>query len=141
MPYVQQADVSVDIPPSFIVEALDDDGDGVADVGLWDQVAAAASTAVDSRLGQRYATPFLQNVPAIVTEAARIFASEMLYNRRGVPKDKNPFAGPANEMRSKLDLIGEGKEPLTPQIQRQAPSASAITERSRTFSRTGALPI
>lgn len=141
MPYVQQADVSVDIPPSFIVEALDDDGDGVADVGLWDQVAAAASTAVDSRLGQRYATPFVSPIPAIVTEAARIFASEMLYNRRGVAKDKNPFTEAADALREKLDLIGQGKQPLTPAIQRQQPSASVITERSKTFSVSGALPI
>ncbi|MBU4460298.1 MAG: DUF1320 domain-containing protein, partial [Verrucomicrobia bacterium] len=78
MPYVTKADLEGLIPPQFITEALDDDGDGVEDAGLWDKVAAQAGEAVDALLGQRFEVPFAAPVPPLVSQAAKIFAASAL---------------------------------------------------------------
>ena len=136
MPYVALNDVTAVIPPQFLTQGLDDDGDGIADAGIFDLIAAQASDAVDLRLGQRYATPFTDPIPAVVKQAALIFAAEAVYGHR-VPIDQNPWVAQGNSMRSKLDKMGAGEIPLTPELQRQLPSVSIISERSRTASRHG----
>lgn len=130
MAYVALSDLDGKIPPPFIVQALDDDADGVVDAGLWDLIASQAGQAVDARLGQRYEVPFTEP-PAVVKEAALVFAAEALYARRVGP-DANPWMAMGNAMRSKLDRIGRGEEPLAPTINRQKPSGVIVAEPSRT---------
>jgi len=132
MPYVVLGDLRGKIPQKFLVQALDDDQDGEVDAGLWELVQAQADRAVDSRLGQRYEVPFA-DPPAIVLEAALIFACEGIYARRVGP-DANPFMGMGNAMRSKLDKIGSGAEPLIPTLNRAKPSGGVIASPARTHS-------
>jgi hypothetical protein len=134
MAYVCYTDVQGKIPPKFLIQALDDDLDGQPDPGLFDLIASQVSTDIDGRLGQRYAVPFSAPLPAIVSSAALIFACEAVYARRVTP-EQNPWMGQGNSFRSKLDRIGQGLEPLTPELQRKAPSVSVIGECSKTFSR------
>lgn len=131
MAYVALSDLNGKIPPQFIVQALDDDADGAIDTGIWDLIASQAGQAVDARLGQRYEVPFADPAPAIVKEAALIFAAEAVYARRVGP-EQNPWMGMGNAMRSKLDKIGAGEVPLTPEINRQKPSGVIVAEPSRT---------
>jgi phage gp36-like protein len=95
------------IPPAFIVEALDDNGDGAEDTGLYDEIAAAAVSACDAYLIRRYTLP-IAPVPPIVAEAAKIFAAEMLYQRRGIHGDQNPFTARANAQRTTLEHLATG---------------------------------
>ena len=132
MPYLVQSDLHALVPAAFVVEALDDDRDGLADTGAWDAVQAVASEAVDSRLGGRYPVPFTTPLPALVVEAARIFACEALYLRRGRSGDENPFTRRANDLRAKLDAIGQGEQPLTPGATRARPPISIIQTPART---------
>lgn len=138
MPYVVQAEIEAHLPPQFLVEALDDDGDGTADPDAWDKVAAAVATEIDGTLGQRFAVPF-SPVPAVVSRAAQVFSLEMLYQRRGVPAEGNPWTTPATRLRDKLDAIAKGEEPLTPDIHRANPSVTAVTEPAKSVSSFGHL--
>ena len=93
MSYVALSDLSGLIPDKYLTDALDDNGDGTT--AAWDAVAAAASAAVEGILSTRFATPFLDPAPPIVTEATKIFAAEMIYRRRSVANEqrkrrKNP---------------------------------------------------
>jgi hypothetical protein len=138
MPYVALTDLYGKIPAPFLIQALDDDQSGVANQATFDLIASQVALDIEARLGQRYATPFVatpgQPIPQIVLHAALIFACEGVYARR-VAIDANPWTGMANSLRTKLDRIGQGLEPLTPTVQRQDPSVTAIQEWSKTHSR------
>ena len=140
VPYVALTDLHGKIPPAFLTQALDDDGDGAADAGLWELIASQAGDAIDGVLGQRYATPF-DPAPAIVRTAALIFAAEAVYARRGVSPEQNPWKAQADATRAKLAAIGTGAEPLVPGTERERPSATLIGEASHTFSQTGRMAI
>lgn len=130
MAYVTQDDLAGYLPPDFLLEALDDDADGVEDAGLWALLVAAVEDEIDSILGQRYTVPF-SSPPAVVTHSARLLALEALYQRRGVHGDANPWASRAQAQREKLDRIATGEEPLTPDTGRTKPSVSVVSESSR----------
>jgi hypothetical protein len=143
MPYVLLSDLPADIPPDFLTQALDDDGDGVQDPGLWDLIAQQVSDAIDGDIGVRFAVPLVPNLgrypltngfPPVIVNAGRTLAAEKLYGRRGTADQRNPWASRANAVRSQLELIGKGKLPLDPNDQRADPSASIVTQRLQTVS-------
>jgi phage gp36-like protein len=139
MPYTTLAEIAAKLPNQFLVEALDDNGDGVPDADVWDQVAASAAAEVDGLLAMRFSTPFA-SPPAVVRHAALIFALETLYDRRGYSGDeKNPYASRARDERDKLRDIGAGKLPLTPVHQKPTQSVAVVSEPARTSSAAGHL--
>ncbi len=127
MPYLMLSDLSGMIPGQFLIEALDDDGDGAADSAVVDQVLADAGAEVDGKVGGRYKTPFTMPYPAKVVLAAKFFAIRALYTRRG-KADANPYKKQADDMDTELAAIAKGDAPLDPNISRAKPSVSAITE-------------
>lgn len=133
MAYIEQSELTGEIPQKFLVEALDDDGDGRADTAEWEKVAASASEAVDALIGSRYAVP-LENPPALVRRAARIFALEILYGRRGV--EENPWSDQAKQMRRLLEAVGAGKISLDQSLDQARPAVAVITEPGRTTGST-----
>lgn len=135
--YIIMATLVAEVPPQFITQALDDDGDGVADAGLFDQIVANAQAEVDGILGQRYTVPFANPIPAIVVDATTKLVAEKLYSRRGTEAEKNPWAKKASEVRALLKSIAKGEVPLTPAAAREKPSVSAIVEPARTTSARG----
>lgn len=138
--YFSRTQVSAKIPPQYLIEALDDDGDGVEDAGLWDAVADDACQQVNAILGQRYSVPFTGSIPAIVAQAAVLFSLETLYLRRAQGTEEiNPWIIPARAIRRKLSKIANGEEPLTPNRKKPGPSVSIVTEPSRTTSKNGSL--
>jgi phage gp36-like protein len=113
MSYVTQARIEARIPAPKLVEALDDDEDGVLDADVLTELLAAASEAVDALIAPQYTVP--RTTPeAMVKEGAFAFACEMIYDRRGA-NDKNPFRKAASEWRTKLGMVGEGKLTLDAQ--------------------------
>lgn len=139
MPYVTQSDLESRVPAAFITQALDDNGDGEADAGLWDKVAAAVDAQINGRLEGRYAVPLAAPLPSVVTEAALVLAAEALYLRRGLSGDQNPWAKQAEAVRERLERIGTGKAELTYQSTPAKPGGSVIGEPSRVFDPAGRL--
>jgi hypothetical protein len=79
-------------------------------------------------------------VPALAITASRIFCLESLYSRRGFSEKTdppNPWAAQANEIRARLKRIAAGDDQLRPDPQGGGVEAAAITEPSRTQSRSG----
>jgi hypothetical protein len=130
--YVEYSDLQGMIPAQFLLQALDDAGTGNPDA--WDTVQSQACEAVDALLCGRYDTPFQPdpngNYPAIVTMAAKNFAAELCYNRRGRIEDSNPYRSAADTFRKQLTRIGAGQMPLTPEINVTTQSGTAIVEPS-----------
>jgi phage gp36-like protein len=114
MSYILRADIEAEAPTAVLAQALDDDGDGFEDLGLFDKIAERASSDVDGILGQRFEVPFLSPVPPIVSRAARIFFLAAMYRRRQVREEDNPYAAQEREMAAKLGRIATGDEPLSP---------------------------
>ena len=88
MPYVDRALVEARIPAPVLTDALDDDGDGIEDTGVFDNIVAAASQEVDGYLAGLYNVPFTGVAPAKVRAAAFAFTCEAIFQRRNVPFPK-----------------------------------------------------
>ena len=127
------------VPQEYIAQAMDDDGEGGADAGVWDEIAEAVADEVEGPLGLRYSVPFDVPFPKIVRQAARIFCAEILYLRRGISGEDNPWSVRATSMRRKLNKIGSGDDPLGPDYDKETPSGSIISEPSKTYSNQGRL--
>lgn len=112
MAYVVKIDVTAKIPPQYLTEALDDDGDGAEDAGLFDQIVTTASNDVDGYLAGLFTTPFSDPAPAQVRAAALIFVCEAIYARRVNAGESNPFKAQGNFWRERLQQIGDRKLPL-----------------------------
>lgn len=132
MPYITLAELKGKIPDQDLLAALDDNRDGTIDADIWAQIASDVQREIDGTLGQRYAVPFADPLPAVVSLGAQILALEAVYKRRGAINEKSPEAIAAKNFRTKLSAIANGEEPLAPDKGRARPSASAITEPSRT---------
>lgn len=138
--YTTLEQVKAKLPLDFIIEALDDDKDGMIDSEVWEAVAADAADAVDGRIGQRYPTPLTGDIPAIARSASLLFVLETLYQRRGFGStENNPFLDSARAARAELSKIGAGDIPLTPTAQKPRPSVAVFREPARTTSAHGSL--
>jgi len=104
MSYITQTSLHSDIAPEFLVQALDDDRDGVADAGVWDTLLTAVESEINGILDQAGVTlPLAAPYPDAVVAATRYGALEKLWLRRGIAgDDRNPFAVRAREARKKL---------------------------------------
>jgi len=137
--YTTLEQVYAKLPAQFVLEALDDDADGVLDEEVWESVSDGAAREVDGFLAMRYDVPFQPTLPAVVVTASLYFVLETLYDRRGITGEKNPYMKRADEQRTKLKQIGAGKLPLTPDRVKKTPSVSTVTEPARTSSAYGNL--
>ena len=131
--YVTIADLAADIPLKFLRQAIHDSAtDGLTDDQAFVPVADKASEDVDALLSDRFIVPFVGTIPKLVRRAARIFALEKLYLKRGIAGTSNPWSQQAGEIRDDLRTCGKG---ILVQQTTGKPSATAITEQARTFSR------
>jgi hypothetical protein len=135
MSYVALSDLAGRIPEKYLTDALDDDADG--STAAWDSVASSASDAVDASLSTAFSVPFTDPAPAVVKFSAIIFACEMIYSRRGIANEQNPFYAQAQDMREKLARIAMRKEPLEPGKLPVVKSGGVIVEAAPTFSGAG----
>lgn len=130
MSYVTRQQIETEIPALHLKEALDDDSAGGEDQDLFDAVAQQASDAVDAFLSSLYPTPFAEPAPAAVKQAAFIFCGELIYARRGVSGDDNPFSKRAESWRSMLTKMGAGELPLDANIVKAFNPGALISEPS-----------
>ncbi len=122
------------VPPPTLLQALDDDRDGIEDAGRFDAVADLVAEEIHGLIAPRYRPPLREPVPGIVTRAAAVFAAEMIFQRRlHASDDRNPFAAQARELRRRLEAIGQGNADLyAPDAPSQAHGA-VIAEPALTF--------
>lgn len=128
MSYVTRQQLEVEIPAPHLVDALDDDAAGGEDTDRFETLAQKASDAVDAFVSSLYPTPFAEPIPATIKEAAFVFAGELVYARRGVSSDLNPFTKRAEDWRATLKLIGAGKMPLDANIVKAFNPGALISE-------------
>ena len=133
MSYILQTALKGKVPDDLLLQALDDNADGVADDGIWDTIAADVDRAIDGRLEGRYAVPLAAPLPAVVIEAATVFAAEAVYMRRGLAGDQNPWIKQADAFRKRLEAIGSGEQPLKNNFAPAKSGGSVITEPSRVY--------
>jgi phage gp36-like protein len=127
MSYVTRADIESKVPPPILVGALDDDGDGLEDSGRFDALVATASAEVDGYLSGLFTVPF-DPVPAKVRQAAQCFVLEMVYQRRNVEADKNPFTKQAAWWREHLQKVGNRELPFDAATAKAFVPGAAIVE-------------
>ena len=136
MSYFTRAEIELRIPPAYLKGALDDDGDGAEDPGLYDALAEQADGAVDALLEGRFAVPFA-TAPRRVREAALVFACEMLYARKGVGANENPWTKRAETEREALAEIAAGNAPLEAESAEDLDGGAVLTEDARTYDASG----
>lgn len=106
------------MPSRYLIDGLDEDGDGQADPAVWARVAREVKAEIDTALEKRCAVPFGIPLPAIVVNFAPILAVEKVYafclQRRGTPGMVNPWAATATIARARLQEIALGNAPLHP---------------------------
>lgn len=127
--YVTMTAITGMIPGKYLIEALDEDGDGQADPAAWSRVAARVKAAIDDMLEKRFDVPFENPLPALVVQSAKILALEKLYalcKRTGADGTPyNPAATTADMVRAQLKAVAAGAAPLYPQ--REVPAAAPAT--------------
>ena len=101
-------DLIGDMPEQKITEALDANGDGIADETAFRAVLASAN--------ERAAAIFGGNVPPQYSVAAghavRVFCLDLLYRRRGAADEANPWAALAAEEAARLRALAGGTEQI-----------------------------
>lgn len=134
--YLALTDLEGSIPAQFLVQALDDNNDGVIDAPVWAKVLADAQEEVDSFLEGRFTLPLvITPLPKIFKRAAMAFACELLYRRRATPDETNPWKKQADALRKTLGMIRDGTLKLSATPDSDAampdPAATVILEDSK----------
>ncbi len=125
------------VPPSESSESesssAPDINDAVARMlGVWSDIQTDVQQMIDGRVAQRFPVPFTAPLPAIVITAAKTFALELLYNRRGFTgEEKNPYYTQAEKLRTRLEKIGRNEEQIEPAKKPVRPPAVFIGGRSK----------
>jgi phage gp36-like protein len=127
MAYISQPDLENVIPPPHFRAFLDDTRDGQADAGLLERIMDAASNEVDAYIAPVHSVP-LTSASATAKAAAVAFACEMLYTRRMISGDNNPWTARADSWREKLGRIGSGDLPLDVGVEASASFVAAVTD-------------
>lgn len=86
MAYCTEADIINQLPEERLIELADDDGDGIADIGVVDKAIADADAEIDTYLSSRYTVP-LSPAPAIINKICVDIAVWNLFSRRQVADD------------------------------------------------------
>ena len=134
MSYFSQTDLSALIPEAWLTDGLDDDANATAEA--FAAVQGLAEAQINGILGQRYAVPFESPSTALaefLKSAGCYIAAKIVYGRRGLV-DKFPFKDDLKQIMDRLDRIGRGDDPLSPQVEQANDHAEVISEPSRVYS-------
>lgn len=140
MAYLTQNDLAGRVPAATLQEALADSRqDPSVGESVWDAIVSDVGRQIDSRLGGRFSVPLSAPLPAVVQDAAVVLAAELVFARRGMPADQNPWNTQAKAVRERLERIGRGDEPLSTTKPAASSPAIVISESARTHSAAGNL--
>ena len=114
MGYVVRADIEAEFDDLHLLQALDDDGDGTEDSGLFTSLSATVDALVSSH-ADMISQLCLPTLPAtFLRYCARVFMCALLIRRRGAVDEMNPFATPEKEIRTRLERIESGEIDVRP---------------------------
>lgn len=112
--YVTRQQVTAEIPPPVLNDALDDNDDGAEDPGLFDNIVSTQSGIVDGFLAGLFTVPFAAP-PAKVIAATLVFVLENIYDRTPA-QTQNPWRKQADWWREHLQKVGNRELPLDAKI-------------------------
>ena len=101
-------DLTGDMPEQKLIEALDDDQDGFAD----EKAFAAALASANARAEAIFGGAVPGQYSSSADYAVRVFLLDILYRRRGVADDSNPWAKLAEEQEARLRALASGTEAI-----------------------------
>ena len=111
MSYITNADIEERLGGVAFVQLADDDGNGVADVGVVDEARLGAEGEVNSYLGRRYAVPISLTTHPDLADVLASFTLDLAeyrlrLRRPPVPEDARRRRGQAIEW---LTRVAEGR--------------------------------
>lgn len=109
MAYTSQTDIEAVLPPKFLTDALDDDANGTADAGILTAVLGVVDNEINGLITPTVELPLSSPYPARIKHAALVLACDVLYRRRGIPDEGNPWAERATAIRTDLEKVGRGE--------------------------------
>ncbi|MBQ6341427.1 MAG: hypothetical protein IJI36_19990 [Kiritimatiellae bacterium] len=101
-------DLTGDMPEQKLIEALDDDQDGFADEKAFAAALASANARAEAIFGGAVPVQYSSSADY----AVRVFLLDILYRRRGVADDSNPWAKLADEQEARLRALASGTEAI-----------------------------
>lgn len=101
-------DLTGDMPEQKLIEALDDDQDGFADEKAFAAALASANARAEAVFGGAVPAQYSSSADY----AVRAFLLDILYRRRGVADDSNPWAKLADEQEARLRALASGTEAI-----------------------------
>lgn len=133
MSYVTNADIEERLGSVAFVQLADDDGNGVADVGVVDEARMGAEGEVNSYLGRRYAVPISltthSDLADVLASITLDLAEYRLRARRPpIPEDARRLRDQAVEW---LTRVAEGRIELPSAVGVAASSARGIISATR----------
>lgn len=99
-------DLSGEIPLASIEQALDDNGDGAADEEAWTSVQTSAQDRINDAFGGYVPVRYAR----AAEYARKIFLCEILFRRRGLSGDRNPFSSQATKAEDRLRALANGTD-------------------------------
>lgn len=105
---IDRAAIEAEFDEQHLIEALDDDGDGEEDPGLFESLAAQAVKEVQGR-AELVALAHPAPPAAFLERAAVACLCAMLFRRRGVGGEQNPFAEREKAAFGMLDKLAAGE--------------------------------
>lgn len=123
-------DLVGDMPAQKIVEALDDDGDLIADEAAFRAVLASANERAAAIFGGK----IMPQYAAAVDHAVRIFVLDLLYRRRAAADEANPWSRLADEEAARLRSLASGTESID-----ASGDGVVISKPARIYNSTGVL--
>jgi phage gp36-like protein len=135
MSYITRDNLEAYIEADTLARLLLDDAADQDETEVLNAVCLAASNTIDRYLGAVTAVP-LADPPAWLKDAAAIIACKILYSRRGIPAEQNPYADAAKGIEARLGRIASRKEEL---IYDSDAVSTAVTVPSKTYIENGAM--
>ena len=126
--YITRTQVEDKLPPPILLDALDDDGDGVEDPGRFDSLVGTASQEVDGYLAGLFTVPFLDPAPPKVCQAALCLMLYGIYRRRGVADKDNSYYHDVVFWREHLQKVANRELPFDASMVKAFTPGAAITE-------------
>jgi phage gp36-like protein len=127
MAYCNQSDIEAEIQPSDLIGLTDDSNTGFINTTILDSIIANASSYIDGKIGNIYATP-VSPIPAIVKDCCIRIACYRLYRRRLAPGEKNNFDNDFKDAMTTLNMINNGEYHLDLDPKRAFPQGAVVRE-------------
>jgi phage gp36-like protein len=100
--YTTLASVQGKIPAADLLQALDDNGSGVLNLTVFNQIVSDVSAEIEGLLGGLYTVPF-NPVPPIVATGCLMRVCYEIYRRALTPEEKNTYKAESDKYFDKED--------------------------------------